>query len=55
LSILVKRRRKRARVVSGDELRERLIAFMDSFNKTMAKPLKWTSAGRPLVADPLAA
>jgi hypothetical protein len=55
LSILVKRRRKRARVVSVDELRERLIAFMDSFNKTMTKPLKWTSAGRPLVAYPLAA
>ena len=54
-SLLVKRRLKRARFVSVDELRERLIAFIDYFHKTMAKPLKWTSAGRPLVAYPWAA
>ena len=54
-SILVKRRLKRASFVSVDELRERLIAFIDYFNKTMAKPFKWTYAGRPLVAYPLAA
>jgi transposase len=54
-SILVKRRLKRASFVSVDELRERLIAFIDYFHKTMAKPFTWTYAGRPLVAYPLAA
>jgi transposase len=54
-SILVRRLLKRASFPSVDELRERLIIFIDYFNKTMAKPFKWTYAGRPLVAYPLAA
>ena len=54
-SILVRRLLKRASFTSVDELRERLIAFIDYFNTTMAKPFKWTYAGRPLVAYPLAA
>ena len=54
-SILVRRLLKRASFTSVDELRERLIAFIDDFNTTMAKPFKWTYAGRPLVAYPLAA
>ena len=54
-SLLVRRRLKRASFTSVDELRERLLAFIDYFNKTMAKPFKWTYAGRPLVAYPLAA
>jgi hypothetical protein len=29
-------------------LRERILAFINYFNKTMAKPFKWTYAGRPL-------
>jgi transposase len=53
--ILVRRRLKRASFTSVDDLRERLLAFIDYFNKTMAKPFKWTYAGRPLVAYPLAA
>jgi len=53
--ILVRRLLKRASFTSIDELRERLLAFIDYFNKTMAKPFKWTYAGRPLVAYPLAA
>ena len=52
--ILVRRRLKRASFTSVDELRERLFACIDYFNKTMAKPFKWTYAGRPLVAYPLA-
>jgi hypothetical protein len=49
-SILVRRLLKRASFTSTEELRERILAFIDYFNKTMAKPFKWTYAGRPLVA-----
>ena len=53
--ILVRRLLKRASFTSVDDLRERLLAFIDYFNKTMAKPFTWTYAGRPLVAYPWAA
>lgn len=49
-SILVRRLLKRASFKSVDELRERILKFIDYFNKIMAKPFKWTYAGRPLVA-----
>jgi len=48
-SILVRRLLKRASFTSTEELRERILAFIDYFNKTMAKPFKWTYAGKPLV------
>ena len=54
-SILVRRLRKRASFTSVDELRQRMIAFIDYFDQTTAKPFKWTYAGRPLVAYPVAA
>jgi putative transposase len=54
-SILVRRLLKRASFTSVDDLRQRLLAFIDYFNQTMAKPFKWTYAGRPLVAYPVAA
>jgi hypothetical protein len=47
-SILVRRLLKRNSFSSVNELRERILAFIDYFNKTMAKPFKWTYAGRPL-------
>ncbi len=47
-SILVRRVLKRGNFSSADELKERILAFIDYFNKTMAKPFKWTYAGRPL-------
>jgi transposase len=49
-SILVRRLLKRASFSSAAELRERILAFIDYFNRTMAKPFKWTYAGRPLTA-----
>jgi hypothetical protein len=49
-SILVRRLLKRGSFSSVKELRERILAFIDYFNKTMAKPFKWTYAGRPLQA-----
>ena len=48
--ILARRLLKRASFTSVADLRQRMIAFMDYFNKTMAKPFKWTYAGRPLTA-----
>jgi hypothetical protein len=47
-SIIVRRLLKRGSFSSVNELCERILAFIDYFNKTMAKPFKWTYAGRPL-------
>jgi transposase len=47
-SILVRRVLKRGNFTSVAHLRERILAFIDYFNKAMAKPFKWTYAGRPL-------
>lgn len=47
-SILTRRVLKRGNFSTVNELRERILAFIDYFNKTMAKPFKWTYAGRPL-------
>lgn len=49
-SILVRRLLKRGTFSSVNELRERILSFIEYFNKTMAKPFKWTYAGRPLQA-----
>jgi hypothetical protein len=47
-SILVRRVLKRGNFTSVVDLRERILAFIAYFNKTMAKPFKWTYKGRPL-------
>ncbi len=47
-SILVRRLLKRASFKSTDELRQRILEFIDYFNQTLAKPFKWTYKGRPL-------
>ena len=47
-SILVRRLLKRGNFTSVEDLRERLLAFSAYFNRTMAKPFKWTYKGRPL-------
>ena len=49
-SILVRRLLKRASFTSVNDLKQRILAFIDYFNRTMAKPFKWTYAGRPLVS-----
>jgi transposase len=49
-SILARRLLKRASFVSADDLRARLLAFIDYFNRTLAKPFRWTYRGRPLRA-----
>ncbi len=48
-SILVRRVLKRGNFRSVEELRARILVFIDYFNQT-AKPFKWTYTGRPLVA-----
>ena len=48
-SILVRRLLKRASFTSVEDLKQRILEFIDYFNTTMAKPFKWTYAGRPLV------
>ncbi|MYB59453.1 MAG: transposase [Gemmatimonadetes bacterium] len=47
-SILVRRLLKRASFSSKEDLKARILDFIDYFNQTMAKPFKWTYTGRPL-------
>ena len=47
-SILVRRVIKRGNFKSVTDLKEKILAFIAYFNKTMAKPFKWTFTGRPL-------
>jgi hypothetical protein len=49
-SILMRRLLKRASFTSTEDLRERILAFIDYFNRILAKPFKWTYTGRPLQA-----
>ncbi len=49
-SILVRRLLKRLSVKSTAELKEKVLDFIDYFNRTMAKPFKWTYRGRALKA-----
>jgi transposase len=47
-SILVRKLLRRASFASKADLKHRIEHFIDFFNRTMAKPFKWTWAGRPL-------
>jgi len=49
-SILVSRLLKRACFTSKEQLRQRILDFIDYFNKILAKPFKWTYNGSPLHA-----
>ena len=46
--ILGRRVIKRGSFTSESDLREKILAFSDYFNRTLAKPFKWTYTGRPL-------
>jgi hypothetical protein len=48
-SILVRRVIKRGNFTSLDDLRAKILAFVEYFNR-MAKPFRWTYTGRPLQA-----
>lgn len=47
-SILMRRVLKRGNFRSKADLRERILNFIEYFNRTMAKPFKWTYRGKPL-------
>ena len=47
-SVLARRVLRRGTFRSKEDLRDRILRFIDYFNETMAKPYKWTYAGRPL-------
>ena len=49
-SILARKLLKRGSFTSTADLKARLLAFVDYFNETMAKPFKWTYKGKPLAA-----
>jgi transposase len=50
LSILTRKLLRRASFSSLDELKAKVLAFIDYYNATMAKPFKWTYQGKPLLA-----
>ncbi len=49
-SILVRKLLKRGNFVSVADLKAKVLAFVEYFNRTMAKPFKWTYQGKPLTA-----
>jgi len=50
LSILVRKLLQRGSFASLAELQEKVLAFIAYYNRTMAKPFRWTYQGKPLVA-----
>jgi transposase len=50
LSILVRKLLKRGSFTSTADLEAKVLAFVEYYNRTMAKPFKWTAQGKPLVA-----
>jgi putative transposase len=48
--ILVRRLLKRANFRSKEDLRQRILRFIDFFNDTLAKPFNWTYRGKVLTA-----
>jgi DDE superfamily endonuclease len=48
-SILVRKLLKRSSFSSLEELKQRILRFIDYFNRTMAKPIDWLYSPRPLV------
>ena len=50
LGILMRKLLKRGSFVSVADLQTQLVAFIDYYNATMAKPFKWTYQGKALAA-----
>jgi hypothetical protein len=48
--ILVRKVLKRGNFTSADDLKRKVLAFIEYYNLTMAKPFKWTYQGRALSA-----
>jgi len=47
--ILTRRLLKRGNFSSKEELKRRLLTFIEFFNQTLAKPFRWTYIGKPLM------
>ena len=47
-SILVRKLLRRANFISKEQLKTRILEFIDYFNRTMARPFKWTYQGKAL-------
>lgn len=50
LSILVRKLLKRGSFTSVQDLEAKVLAFIDYYNRTMAKPFRWTYQGKALTA-----
>ena len=50
LSILVRKLLQRGSFKSVTDLKQKVLDFIDYYNRTMAKPFKWTYQGKVLVA-----
>ncbi len=50
LSILVRKLIKRGSFTSVTDLKTKVLAFIEYYNRTMAKPFKWTYQGKPLMS-----
>lgn len=50
LSVLVRKLLKRGSFTSIEDLKAKVLAFVEYFNRTMAKPFKWTYKGKALAA-----
>lgn len=50
LSILVRKVLKRGSFTSVQDLHQKVLAFIEYYNRTMAKPFQWTYVGKALVA-----
>ena len=48
-SILVKKVIRRGNFTSKQDLRTKILRFIKYFNKTLAKPFRWTYQGKPLI------
>jgi transposase len=48
--ILMRKLLKRGNFLSQDDLRTQILEFIDYFNRTMAKPFRWTYRGKVLAA-----
>ncbi len=49
-SILSRKLLKRGNFISVADLRAKVLAFIEYFNRTMAKPFRWTYQAKPLAA-----
>ena len=47
-SMLVRKLLKRASVTAVEDVQARVVAFVEYFNTTMAKPFQWTYGRKPL-------